>query len=176
MPKNKMKKLGDLLESATGHSPRATHALGKSPGEVFDFLELVKAWPEMVGAALCKYTIPLKLTGQVLTIVTNHPAFSEQTSYMEKLLREKIGATFPQLGNIKSLKFYVNPNLFVEKETLVATMIKKKRPSDTWHPFSPEYKRYRQEAETQYSFIDDKEIMEALISLYLQLQYANQAQ
>lgn len=169
-----MQKLGDLLEGATGHTQEKSHSFAKSPGEVFDFLELVKAWPEMVGVALAKYTIPLKLSGQVLTIVTNHPAFSEQTTYMEKLLREKINKSFPQLGPIKSLKFYVNPNLFTEKETLVATVSKRKKAADSWHPFSPEYRRYRQEAEAQYSFIEDGEVKEALISLFLQLQYANQ--
>jgi hypothetical protein len=174
MPKNKMKKLGDLLESNTGYSAREAHSLGKSPGEVFDFLELLKAWPEMVGVALAKHTIPLKLTGQVLTIVTNHPAFSEQTTYMEKLLRDKITSSFPQLGIIKALKFYVNPNVFMEKEKLVATVVKKKDAAKSWHPFSPEYRRFRQEAESQYSFVDDIEMKEALISLYLQLQYANQ--
>jgi hypothetical protein len=93
---------------------------------------------------------------------------------MEKLLRDKITSSFPQLGIIKALKFYVNPNVFMEKEKLVATVVKKKDAAKSWHPFSPEYRRFRQEAESQYSFVDDIEMKEALISLYLQLQYANQ--
>ncbi|MEI8347956.1 MAG: DUF721 domain-containing protein, partial [Pseudomonadota bacterium] len=62
---------------------------------VFDFLQLLEAWPDIVGERAAQFTHPLKNTGGVLTILTGHPVFAQQLSFMEEKIKENIYARFP---------------------------------------------------------------------------------
>ncbi len=134
-----------------------------------------------MGPTLAKHTIPLKNTRKVLTILTNHSAFSEQLKFMEKVLIEKIESHFSELrGQVKELRFIFNSAHFntqkkmasraAEEMTEAGPALPKKRSLP--HPQSPEFKKLRAEA---MSIFQDgpEELKESFISLYIQSKYDN---
>ena len=40
--------------------------------DAFNFIELIKVWPDIVGHKIAEHTIPLKNTYQTLVILSNH--------------------------------------------------------------------------------------------------------
>lgn len=178
-----MKSLKDLLpqvnqESASSGPARTYKARAHS---TFDFLELIRSWPEVVGPTLAKHTIPLKNTRKVLTILTNHSAFSEQLKFMEKVLIEKIETHFSELrGQVKELRFIFNSSHFNNQKKLAsrssedvdpeAKVVQKK--GTLPHPQSPEFKRLKAQALEIFSD-GPEELRESFISLYIQSKYEN---
>ena len=108
------KKLKDIL-SHNGNGPHfsKTSSFKNSPQRAsrtsknsFDFLNLIYAWDKIVGKQLAESTIPLKNVKGTLTILTHHPAYSQQLSFMEEQLKKKILEHFPQLSShIKRFNF-----------------------------------------------------------------------
>lgn len=140
--------------------------------EAFDFLYLVQKWPDITGEMLAKHTIPIKNSRGVLTILTDHSAFSHQLSFMQEILIGKIVAVFPDLkGKIKKITFQVNSAFFQEKKKFAQSTINTKeevKQSAAFHPQSPLFKALKKEALEQFSSIEDQEIKESLISIYIQ--------
>ena len=50
--------------------------------QTFDFLELVKKWPDIIGPALSNVTSPLKIKGDSLIIMSKHASYSQNISFL----------------------------------------------------------------------------------------------
>lgn len=173
------KKLSDLLKNSWD-IPAASHTsyrpAVKKPGfaqDSFDFLKLIEKWPEIVGAKLAQETTPLKNRYKTLTVLTRHAAFSQQISFMEEILKKKIIQVFPSLtGKIDRINFQCNPQAFHEQVQRVQKMgmapVEEKKP--IIHPFSPEYKKLKREADEIFNHVDDEQMKESLFNLYLQFE------
>lgn len=182
-------KLGDILnESWTTHQKGGTQKFSRfrSDGtqasrphyrqENFDFLKLIQRWPEIVGEKLAQETAPLKNRYKTLTVLTKHAAFSQQISFMEGPLRQKIIEFFPALeGKIDRINFISNPVAFFEEKQKTEKWLKPARakPTPKLHPYSPEYKKLSREAEELFEDIHDEEMHQSLKSLYIEFKIHN---
>lgn len=173
--------LKNLLSEFSSPNSTAELKVNELPGErrrgikkdVFDFLSLMSRWSEIVGEKLVDHTYPLKNKNKVLYILTDHPAYAEQLSFMGELLKQKIYTVFPSLRNeIKELKFEqcerklfeeLRPKIIGEQSSYEKKAIK------TLHPQSPLYRKLKAEADQLYKIITDQEMKELLISLYIQI-------
>lgn len=134
--------------------------------DCFDFIYLVQNWEDIVGAMLASNTIPLKIKNGQLIVLTRHAIFSQELGFMSPVILEKIAQRFPQFKNqVKKIKFVTSENYFnipVEKEVHKEKFIH--RP----HAFSPQYQQKKLMAQKEFADIEDEELKELLISLYLQ--------
>jgi mevalonate kinase len=168
-----LKKLSQFIEF-DGSSPRPKRddtTKSKQLSESFDFLSLIKAWKEIAGDKLSQHTIPLKNQNGTLLVLSNHSAFANELSYMELPLKKKIFAKFPNLEkSILNIKFIVDSTHFTKQYNQFAlpTEKVKKQNENLLHPFSPEFRRLKKEAEEMFIEIEDPEIKEKMISLYIQ--------
>lgn len=145
--------------------------------EVFDFLSLVKVWPEIVGPKLSNHTLPVKNSRGVLTVLTDHPAYGQELSFLQTVLIKKIESYFPSLKNkIQRLLFQNDPMFFKTKTEMMAKLSKATASSNQndehknkYHPHSPEVKAVKAEALENFSHIEDEEIRNSLMSLYVQM-------
>lgn len=175
------KKLADSLPNMGQYSrsdfrsPKSSHKKRIS-SEIFDFLELIERWEDIVGHKLAKVTIPLKNQGQTLTILTNHSAYSQALSYMEETLKAKLFKIFPLLQTkIKKFNFQVSTAHFDKTKADLEqranlekkTKVQQKRRT-TFHPQNPVYKKLKADAIAEFSHIEDEQTRKALISIYLQ--------
>ena len=135
-------------------------------GGTFNFLVLVEKWEEIVGKMLAKHTTPLKNVRKTLTILTDHPAYAQQLSFIETELIKKIIARFPSLqGNIKRVRFQTNPQFFEQQSTPSRSPKKVVR----WHQFDPRIKVLEGQADKLFIDINSKTTTKYLKSLYIQL-------
>lgn len=145
--------------------------------EVFDFLSLVKIWPEIVGPKLSNHTLPVKNSRGVLTVLTDHPAYGQELSFLQTVLIKKIESYFPSLKNkIQRLLFQNDPMFFKTKTDMMAKLSKAKPTNNQneeqkkkYHPHSPEVKAVKAEALENFAHIQDEEIKNSLMSLYVQM-------
>lgn len=182
------KKLSDSLPNMGQHA-RPDFKSSKSgrkkqvASEVFDFLELIERWEEIVGPKLSKVTVPLKNQNQTLTILTNHSAYSQALSYMEDTLKKKLFNAFPLLKTkIKKFNFQVSTAHFdkmkadLEKRANIGKKsVVQQKQQTTFHPQNPQYKKMKAQAEAEFSFIDDEEIRQKMVSIFLQNEVKNQS-
>lgn len=136
----------------------------------FDFIHLVKNWEKIVGTMLSQNTIPLKIKNNNLFILTKHAVFSQELSFMDQMIIKKIEEMFPifqdkikkvrfSTGNFSSEEF----NQFQNKKKMqkVAENTKKS------HRFDPNYRRKKMQADQLFSDIEDQEMKDLLIQIYL---------
>ncbi|MCK5073695.1 MAG: DUF721 domain-containing protein [Bacteriovoracaceae bacterium] len=146
--------------------------------ESFDFLKLIKAWPEIVGNKLAEHTVPLKNTYKTLTILANHPAFATELSFMEEILKKKIFEHFPGLRpNISRIKFQTGNRFFENKKKLMEKSSgnhQNKRKNTTLHPYSPQFRLLKEEACEIFKDVTDNELKETLTSIFIQNRSKNQ--
>lgn len=173
--------LKNLLSEFSGPSRSSGFEMRELPGErrrgikkdVFDFLSLMTRWGEIVGEKLVDHTYPLKNKNKVLYILTDHPAYAEQLSFMGELLKQKIYTVFPSLrSEINELKFeQCERKLFEElrPKIIEGQSSEEKKAIKTLHPQSPLYKKLKAEADVLYAAIPDQETKDLLISLYIQV-------
>lgn len=171
-----LKKLSQFIETNDNaqHSykkERSSAQKSHSVKDSFDFLALIRSWKDIAGAKLSEHTIPLKNQNGTLIVLSNHSAFANELSFMELPLKRKIFEKFPSLEKqILSIKFIVDSTHFSKQyQQFVAVVEKKKAQTlQTLHPHSPEYKRLKKEAEEFFNDLDDVELKEKMISLYIQ--------
>ncbi len=177
------KKLSDSLPNM-GQQNRSDFKYSKSAhkknsaSEIFDFLELIERWEDIVGAKLAKVTVPLKNQNQTLTILTNHSAYSQALSYMEDTLKKKLFHAFPMLKTkVKKFNFQVSTAHFdktkadLEKRANIGKKeIIQKKQQTTFHPQNPLYKKMKAQAEAEFAYIEDDEIRQKMVSIFLQNQ------
>ncbi len=142
----------------------------KTNADVFDFLDLIKSWPSIVGPKMSEFTIPLRNQNGNLIILSNHSMFASEMKYMELPLKKKIFEVYPKLeAHIKTLTFIVDSTHF-EKQKEVASIQteKNKEKVSLPHPYSPQGKTLQKEANELFIDVTDEEMKEALTSLYVQ--------
>lgn len=168
-----LKKLAQLIDF-DGPAPstrREVTPKSQQLSESFDFISLIKAWKEIAGDKLSEHTIPLKNQSGTLVVLSNHSAFANELSFMELPLKKKIFAKFPNLEkSIKNIKFIVDSTHFSKQYNQFINPPEKvkKQNENLLHPFSPEFRRLKKEAEEMFRDIEDAENKERLISLYIQ--------
>ena len=101
----------------------------------FDFLDLIKKWPEIVGPKLAAVTSPLKMKQDSLFVITKHSSYSEALNWESEIIKTAIFKHFPNLKPIiKKLAFQTQENFFEQKkveEAKLAAQVPK------LHPQSP---------------------------------------
>jgi hypothetical protein len=159
----------------------------KETSSVFDFLELIKRWPEIVGTMVAENSTPVAIKFRRLQVATSHPLFSQELSFLTNHIIQKIHESFPELKSLfDSLIFLNKPDLVKTKQTSLPETQKgssaqksfhHKDQNPLTHPFSPHYKKLRQEAQNFFEeksiLFDDPEIKEIFISLYQQFSNSN---
>lgn len=162
-----LKKLSHFIETSDNHS--SSYKKEKAHlHDSFDFLALIRGWKEIAGAKLSEHTIPLKNQNGVLIVLSNHSAFANELSYMELPLKKKIIEKFPALEKqILSIKFIVDSTHFSKQYEQFITPMEKKK-AQTLHPYSPEFRKLKKEAEEFFADLEDPELKEKMISLYIQ--------
>lgn len=176
-----MKGLADLLQqfgdipSYAGDKSAKSHNRSMQAGEVFDFLSMLKQWPEIVGPKLAEHTLPVKQSRGTLTVLTDHPAYGQELSFLQQPLIVKIEKFFPAIkGKITRLIFQNDPMFFRTKMEMMQKINPKNSESEKvqnankYHQHSPEYKAVKKEAEAQFEHISDEEVKKSLISIYIQ--------
>jgi hypothetical protein len=163
-----LKKLSTFIDTKTNNIQSNEYKNSKM-SDSFDFLALIRSWPEIAGAKLSEHTIPLKNQNGTLLILSNHSAFANELSFMELPLKKKIFSKFPALSNsIYSLKFIVDTTHFQEHYKRFVLPEKEAKQQNLLHPHSPEYKTLKKEALLFFEQIDDGELKEKMISIYIQ--------
>lgn len=174
---NSLKSLRDFLAADTNETEvyttdqkkryyRQKLGLYSRQNDCFDFIHLVQSWEDIVGPMLASNTIPLKIQNGQLIVLTKHAIFSQELGFMTPIILKKITQRFPKFKNqAKKIKF-------VTSEKYFNVPIEKKSPtpkhSNIQHAFSPEYQRKKILANKAFSEIEDEELKDLLISLYLQ--------
>lgn len=148
----------------------------------FDFLKLVHNWEDIVGPRLNQYTCPLKNKYQTLTILTNHAAISQQISFMQEMIIQKIEKVFPSFkGQIKKIQFINDSTYFTQRKQELQKQEKalgknklniKSSTHPRIHPQSPKYLAAKDQAQQLFQHVENPEIQKILISLFIQNQLA----
>lgn len=137
----------------------------KSFYQTFDFLDLVKRWPEIIGSKLATVTSPLKIQGDSLVIMAKHSSYSQNISFLSEEIKEKIFKIFPKLKPvIKKIVFLTKENFFNNQESI----IENKKHILSMHPQDPRFKILKIEAEKLFEDVEDPELKKVLISLFMQ--------
>lgn len=135
--------------------------------QTFDFLQLIKKWPEIVGPKLSGVTSPLKIKSDSLFIMAKHASYSHQLSFLSEEIKTEIFKVFPQLKPvIKKLVFQTQENYFNQPESVEEA--KKNPPAPKLHPQSPQYKILKMEADRLFAGVEDQELKEILTSIFIQ--------
>lgn len=133
--------------------------------QTFDFLELIKKWPDIVGVKLAAVTSPLKIKQGSLFVITKHSSYSQDLSFSAEMIKTEVFKHFPNLKPIiKKLAFQTQENFFEQKLVKEQELAQIPR----LHPQSPKYKILKQEAERLFSDVEDTELKETLISIFIQ--------
>lgn len=166
------KNLKDIIDKQIGKQ-KSFKSQKKAPEapNAFDFIELIKQWELVVGPMVHKHTRPLRLKKNKLIVVSDHPAFSHQLSFLKDDILKKIRAHFPALISLKEIQFETNAQMFQGQCKLVkptAASIQSKKPDI--HPLSPKYIEYKKQAvkavEENYG---DSEFKEEFVQIYLNI-------
>jgi hypothetical protein len=133
--------------------------------QTFDFLSLVKSWPDIIGSKLATVTSPMKIKGDSLIILSKHASYSQNISFLSEEIKEKIFKLFPELKKvIKKLNFQTQESFFSSSSSEES----KKSIVQSFHPQDPRYKMLRSEAERIFLEVSDPELKSMLISIYIQ--------
>lgn len=174
--RNESSKLANLLKrDFNSSSLHFSHKKSASPlTELLNFVELINIWKEVVGEKLDAVTAPLKIKNRALYVLTDHPAWSQQLSFLEQTIRQKLYKKLPLLEKqIDKLCFQVNNQHFLERKKEITKLIKKSNSNndDIFHPYDPKVIKLKEEAYELFKDISDPESRQILISLHLQLNY-----
>lgn len=173
------KKVSDLLGVPTD-GKRSGRSKSTPSSELFDFLSLIEKWETIVGPKLSKVTVPLKNQKKVLTVLTNHSAYSQSLSFMEDTLKKKILSTFPELrGKITKFNFIVSTEHFdkqrndiLHRAQLHRVDKKEVKKNIDYHPQSPQFKKLKALAEKEFNDLEEGEVKDRLISIYIQANFS----
>lgn len=131
----------------------------------FDFIHLIKSWDKIVGPLMAKNTMPIKIRGRTLIIAAKHPIFAQELGLMAPIIIKKIGDEFFNLKNsIDKIKFLNSEGTFEQ----VPLAKRREKKTVQHHPFSPHYQQKKQVASHIFSEIEDEELKQIFVDLYLQ--------
>lgn len=174
----KLKKLTDCLATSKGASEvysteekrykkRGSTGLYSKSNTAFDFINLIGSWEQVVGKMIAEHSIPLKLNFGNLIILTQHSVFSNELQLMQTELIKKIELILPALkGNIKKIKFIMSESFFQEQK-MKNNAGKNLKEKKKLHPYSPIYQELKEKADLLFQEIEDDELKEIMISLYI---------
>lgn len=135
--------------------------------QTFDFIELVKVWPEIIGDKMAQVTSPLKIAGDSLIIISKHSSYSQNIDFLSEEIKKKIFEKFPALRPvIKKLNFQTKEVFFRQQEVIQEE--KQKVAPPKLHPQDPRFKILKLEAEKLFDDIEDAELKELMTSIYIQ--------
>lgn len=174
----KFKSLNELLKDSSFDSLKNSSPMSSNvfSDDTFDFLSLIENWHLIIGEKFAKYSIPLKLQYGTLTILSNHSVFAQHLGFLEETIKAKIVEHYPALkGKINSIKFQNNPRHFQEQVNSHANRVKAKieEKEIIIHKQSPRYKELERKAQSIFSDLEDDEIKDQMISIYIQNHYFN---
>ena len=130
---------------------------------------MIDAWPNIIGPTLSKVTKPLKIQQKSLYIISAHPAFSQQLSAMDQEIIKKVTTYFPNLARkITKIYFQTNPSYFKSKKGTKEDNIENYERKNKFNRFSPRYRKLKSEALKIFSSIEDKDVQNSLINIYIQ--------
>lgn len=170
-----MKKIGNIFQKKFQENPRKKsffgHARRSAPqeGDVFDFLDMIEAWPKIIGPTLSKVTTPLKIQQKSLYLISAHPAFSQQLSSMEQEIIKKVTSYFPNLTRkVTKIYFQTNPSHFKKKQNTNADNIENYEKKNKFNKFSPRYRKLKSEALQIFTAVEDESARNSLVNIYIQ--------
>lgn len=135
--------------------------------QTFDFLVLIKKWPDIVGKKLSEVTSPLRITQDSLVIVTKHSIYSQELSFLSETIKAEIFKALPELKPvIRRLNFQTQESFFIQKEIIAQQRAENAPPR--LHPQSPKYKLLKLEAERLFGDIPDPDLRQSMISIFIQ--------
>jgi hypothetical protein len=136
--------------------------------QTFDFINLIRRWPEIIGQGLAAVTSPLKIKGDTLIILSKHASYSQNISFLSEELKRKIFALFPELRPVvKRLNFVTQESYFKPRPAEAGPGAAKPAPPK-FHPQDPRYKVLKSEAEQLFADVPDPELKAVLTSIYIQ--------
>jgi hypothetical protein len=142
----------------------------KSFYQTFDFIDLLKKWPDIVGPKMAKVTSPLKLKHDSLIVVTTHSTYSHELSYLSEQIKTEIFKVLPELKTvIKKIIYETQEGYFKHRDEVAksrADIVEAAKPR--LHPQSPQYKILKAEAERLFHHIEEPELRAFMISIYIQ--------
>lgn len=167
--------LKDIFSSHETKSQR--HRVSKgSKNDFLNFLDIILQWPNIVGKRFYEHSIPLKLQGPRLVILTDHSTYSQHLSFYENDVLKKIHKILPEYKEkITKMTFQVNSTIFKDKFLQQVKMTSDKKNKKTIHPFSPQYIQLKKQAEIEYQYIEDDQIKNLLMSIYIQQKYIEES-
>lgn len=148
-----------------------------------DFIRLVHCWPDIVGDFFAKNLKPLSQERGALVLLASHPAVSQEARFFQAELIEKIKTHLPRLGStITHLRFVTSAKHFHQKyeesdpptPEVVAQAKLKARRAELLHPYCPRYRELKQEALKVFVDVEDEEIKNLMVSMYIQSQIDKQ--
>ena len=162
-----LKNIGDVLASWGQGRPKAPHRPRPRPrhsqktDRFFDFLMLVKSWPQIVGPKLAKRTLPLRVRRQELFIMTAHPLYAQQLQHFEQDILHKIAALFAN-SRITKIGFQATEYFDVINSQQQTSLQAKDTPTDldesSFHPYDPKYQSLKKKVQSQLPAIADPEL------------------
>ncbi len=164
------KTLADILSHKKSQSSKSYSFKSFKYQDSFDFLMLIQSWEDIIGPGLSKHTYPLKIQNGSLTIMTKHPTYSQELSFLSEDIKKKIFSIYPNLKkHIERLNFKHSSHFF-ENIDLVEHNLKehKEQRKTEEHKFNPKFRELHQRASQEFSHIEDPEIKELMISLFIQ--------
>jgi hypothetical protein len=133
----------------------------------FDFIQLINKWDKIVGDFLAEKTRPLKIKNGVLYILTNHPSFSQHLSFISDEIIQKVVTYYPSLRQSINKIYFKNSTEQQFKKIKESQETTKSNDSQN-HKYNPDYKIKYKNAYLKFKNVEDDEIKEMLISIYIQ--------
>ena len=166
-----MKLVSKILEVNTSfNKPVASHRTKPTPKRSLEIGVIQKEWPKIVGDGfLLKHTVPIRIEKSELYIATNHSSILEQSSFVKKILNQKLGQDSKNsFFKIKNVNFVFNIKLFTQQKSFIEKTFSQKKREPYFHPFSPKYKLLKKRAEKEFQFLEDPDLKMKLVSLFIQ--------
>ena len=167
-----MKALSKIFkENITSASQNSTSNITKKRTDLknmFDFLELLNLWPNIIGERIAKVTQPMRISNKKLIIYTSHSAFSQQLSMMQSQILLKIKDIYPSAdAQIRSLNFITKDAFFnnEKKDVLSNKVTEDYRKNNKLNKYSPTYQRHLKQANDLLGDIEDESVKESLIKI-----------
>ena len=93
----------------------------------------------------------------------------EQAPFMKTIIMKKIqGELSKEAKLIQEIHFIFDKALFIQQKEIIQRLYSQKNNKRYFHPFSPEFKSLRTQANNEFDFVDDLEIKKCLVSLFIQ--------
>lgn len=147
-----------------------------SLNELLDFVQLINTWENVVGTKLSEHTAPLKIKHRTLIVLTDHPAYSQELSFLGPQIIKKIITLLPEMKKlITNISFQLNQQHFKTRKKQIELINEKRSTAQaiTYHQFDPKVIALKKRADEMFQDIEDLEVKEHLISIFLQLNYSN---